>query len=270
MCDRDDQPLGDLRGRVALQDQPGDVAARARSARRPTSAAGRSGPGGPARRSRRPGGRPPRPAARRAAPPRCPSATAPATPPPRPGSSGCSAVRSARPATASTDGRQPARRPSRRRAAPAASARPRGWSTRPPSPRRGRPGRARRALGVGGLADQQRPAGALGQGRRHRRRNAELGGVEHRLPGLAVEAERPPDLAGPGAQGGDQLLVAAERHVGVPARAAGRVAAGGLVQRRDPALGAGDVGELVDVVLVVLAQPATPAGTRRCPPGSGW
>jgi hypothetical protein len=55
-------------------------------------------------------------------------------------------------------------------------------------------------------------------------------------------------------KGGDQLLIPTKGHVGVPAGAAGRVAAGGLVQRGDPALGAGDVGELVDVVIVVLVD----------------
>jgi hypothetical protein len=78
--------------------------------------------------------------------------------------------------------------------------------------------------------------------------------VEGRLPRFAVEAERAPDLTGSRPQAGDQLLVAAHRHVLVPPRAAGRVAAGRLVQRRNASLGPGDLRELVDVVLVVLLR----------------
>ena len=72
---------------------------------------------------------------------------------------------------------------------------------------------------------------------------------------LAVEAEHAPGVARPRAQGDEQFLVAAVGlHVGLPARAAARVAAGRLVQRRDAPLGAGDVGQLVDVVLEVLVR----------------
>src|SRR5215218_876905 len=170
-----------------------------------------------------------------------------------PGSSGCSAVRSARPATA----RPPTaacRRPSRRRAARPASAPPRAWPTRPPPPGTGRAGRGRR---VPRGRWPHRPATRAGPprpARAHPTDEGQLGVVEQRLAGLAVQPQAPPHLPGGGAQGGDQLLVPTKGHVEVPAGAAGRVAAGGLVQGGDPTLGAGDVGELVDVVLVVLVE----------------
>ena len=178
-----------------------------------------------------------RPARRRAARPTCPIARAPAPARPRPARRG--------PRRCAAPGR---RRPARRAAAsrvpvtvgqvgePALDA----WRrpTRPPSRRR-----ARRSPGASGpsgsLASPTSSAAAraLGERRRDRAQERDLLVVEHRLAGLAVEARarpRPPRAGVP--QRGDQLLVAAELHVRVPRGAAARIAAGGLVQRRDPPL----------------------------------
>ena len=106
---------------------------------------------------------------------------------------------------------------------------------------------------VGGLAQQQRPPGTLGKVRGHRPQEALVRVVEERLPWLPVETKHAPYLAGLGPQSRDQLLVTAQRHVAVPAGAARQVAAGRLVQGADAGVGAGHVGELVDVVVVVLA-----------------
>jgi hypothetical protein len=111
-----------------------------------------------------------------------------------------------------------------------------------------------RTFRVGSLPNQQGSACPFGQRGRHQTDERQLSVVELWLAGLAVQPQRPPYLPGRGAQGGDELLVTAQGHVRVPAGAAGRVPAGGLVQRGDPSLGAGDIDQLVDVLLVVLVK----------------
>ena len=78
--------------------------------------------------------------------------------------------------------------------------------------------------------------------------------VEQRPPALPVEPQHSPDLAGRRTQPGDHFLVAAHGLVETPARGVRRVAAGGLVQRGDPGMGPGDVGEIVQIVPVVLVR----------------
>ena len=85
--------------------------------------------------------------------------------------------------------------------------------------------------GVGGLADEQRPARALGQMRGDRPDEPLVTRIEHRLARLAVQAEHAPHFPGRRSEPGDHLLVAAHGLVEVPAPATRRVVARGLVQR---------------------------------------
>src|SRR5262249_16393661 len=78
--------------------------------------------------------------------------------------------------------------------------------------------------------------------------------IEQRLPRLAVQAERTPYLTRPGSESRNQLLVATQLHVLVPAPAPRWVALGCFVQRADTQGRTRDVDELVHVVAVVLVD----------------
>ena len=107
---------------------------------------------------------------------------------------------------------------------------------------------------IGGLADEQGPAGPLGEVLGDGAQEALVGGVEHGPTGLAVETEHAPDLAGRRLQPSDHLLIAAHGLVETPAMTARGVAVGGLVQGGNPGPRPGDVGHLVHVVAVVFVR----------------
>src|SRR6185295_10223815 len=86
-------------------------------------------------------------------------------------------------------------------------------------------------FGVGGLSDQKRAFGRFGEVRRDLLQESELFGAEEPLARLAVEREHPPRLATTRPERDEQLLVAAQRAVPLPARAVVEVFAGRLVQR---------------------------------------
>ena len=185
---------------------------------------------------------------------------------------GCSALRRARAATATTAGRElPAGGvPAGEFGEPAVHARRGGLQF--PSFRDDDQAGARRDGGhrIAGLADQQRPPGPLGEVLGDGAQEALVGGVEHGPAGLAVETEHAPDLAGRCLQPRDHLLIAAHGLVETPATAARGIAAGGLVQGRNPGPRPGDVGHLVHVVAVVLVRQPLGGEIPPSPRGSGW
>ena len=173
-----------------------------------------------------------------------------------PGESASVAVLSARPATASTAAgslpsafRSPSGSSASQRSVPGVAD-----STFQSSVEDEQAGRLG-ALGVGCFGDEQPAAGAFGQLGGYLSQEFELIGIELRLAFRAVEGEGPPHLAGPRAQACDRLLVDAHGlHREAVSGAARRVAAGGFVKRRYPAFRACDIGELVEVVLVVFLR----------------
>lgn len=68
-----------------------------------------------------------------------------------------------------------------------------------------------RTVGVGGLADQQSAAGALGQVARHAAQELELVTIEAGPPGFPVQREDSPRLTRPRAQADKRLLVTPQR-----------------------------------------------------------
>ena len=112
-------------------------------------------------------------------------------------------------------------------------------------------------FGIDRLADQQAAAHAVGQIAGDRAQEVELVGAELALAGLAVEREHPPGLRRrrAAAKPDQRLVLAAEGLDRRPEpRAAAHVAAGRLMQGRDPPPGAHDVGELVEILAVVLER----------------
>ena len=192
-----------------------------------------------------------RPAPRRAGRPRCPTRDSTRASATSPGSSRPSAVRSARPATAGRR-RQPAGIPVavRQVAQPAIHSR-RGDSTSPVRQHDAAPA----SPATAGRAPRRR----AGRGARHRqlRRDRRQEGlllvVERWLAGRAVDPDRAPRVAGPVAaprsspdRRPSPCSCATRARCGSPPVASCRV--------DTPALGARDVGDLVDVVLVVLVR----------------
>jgi hypothetical protein len=91
--------------------------------------------------------------------------------------------------------------------------------------------------------------------RHHRAQELELVAIELGPARLSVEAEHAPRLARPRAQRDKQLLLGPIRmDMFAPAAAAARIAACRLVNGRDARLRAGDAGQAVEVVLVVLVR----------------
>jgi hypothetical protein len=112
-----------------------------------------------------------------------------------------------------------------------------------------------RAVWVGGLAQQQPAAGALGQRVGDRGQEADLVPAELELAGLPVESQQPPGLTEFAAQRDHDLLVTAiGLDKGTPAGAAAGVTARCLVNGGDAAARVSDVGHLQHVVVAVLVR----------------
>src|ERR1700730_12537078 len=169
-----------------------------------------------------------------------------------PGSSGRSAVRSARPATESTDDGSFPRSQSPSGSSQSQRSTPGGGGFDLPAVREHDQTGGHGALRIPRLRDEQSPAGTLGQGGRHGPDEFQLFGSEQRLAGLAVEAERPPDLTAFRPKARDHLLISPIGHVLVPAGAQRGITSRRLMQGRNSLCRAGDVDELVDVLSVVL------------------